>query len=89
MRAKYVFFTIMTALIMFLTGVLSGHYYAYYQWGEVYQDDGQTVSVNEEEMEAEEEKAENDLEHRQENVRESESTNFFSEIGKTIGGSPR
>ena len=89
MRARHVFFTIMTALVMFLTGVLSGHYYGYHQWGEVYQDENQTVSVEDEETETEEEREESDLADRQEDVRKSESTNFFSELGKTIGGSPR
>ncbi|AXF54671.1 hypothetical protein [Salicibibacter kimchii] len=89
MRAKYVFFTIMTALVMFLTGVLSGHYYAYHQWGQLYQDENQTVSVDAEEVEIEEERVEHDLEDRQEDIREKGSTNFFSELGKTIGGAPR
>ncbi|QQK75808.1 hypothetical protein HUG15_09675 [Salicibibacter cibarius] len=89
MRAKHVFFTILTALVMFLTGVLSGHYYGYHQWGEVYQDENQPVAVDAEEAEPEEEKEENDLADRQEDIRESGSTNFFSELGKTIGGSPR
>ncbi|QQK79669.1 hypothetical protein HUG20_07095 [Salicibibacter cibi] len=86
MRVKHVFFTILTALVMFLTGVLSGHYYGYHQWEEVYQDDNQTVPVDE--GEAEDERTENDLADRQEDVRENESTNFFSELGKTIGGPP-
>ncbi|MBB6448816.1 hypothetical protein HNR44_000765 [Geomicrobium halophilum] len=87
---KRAFFSIMTALVLFLTGVLSGHYYAYHQWGQIYQEEQESVSPQtEQEAETEVDIVEDDLIERQENVRESGEQNFFSQLGQTLGGSPR
>ncbi|SDI34519.1 hypothetical protein [Natribacillus halophilus] len=85
MRMKYAFFSLLTALVMFLTGVLSGHYYAYHQWGQLHQEEGETIAFVTDEDPAEE-GVENDLRERQEDVKESGSTNFFSQLGQTLGG---
>ncbi|GAK04158.1 hypothetical protein JCM19037_2542 [Geomicrobium sp. JCM 19037] len=88
MKMKRGFLSIFAALTLFLSGILTGHYYAYYQWGEIYHEER---DVSEEVMVERNASSEDtkDLMERQEQLREQESGNFFSDLGKTLGGSPR
>ncbi|MBM7633773.1 hypothetical protein [Geomicrobium sediminis] len=89
MRLKRGASLLMFGLVLFLSGVLSGHYYAYYQWGEVYHDER---VVDEEVLKEKSESMEDqgmNLSERQEQLRQNDSSNFFSDLGKTLGGSPR